>query len=137
MHCAMTRNRRGAHVLALCAALPAAGALSAAAEPPAFVYAIDTIAVFEALTVPETFRTDLARAGKYLAPAREDPDLLPVVFQDVSRYPRHIEFMAREFPDRFPALTPDEYVRLVERRATRSYWVGMLLEIHPADGGTH
>ncbi|MBN1443190.1 MAG: hypothetical protein JXA90_10800 [Planctomycetes bacterium] len=107
------------------------GAPAAAAN---YVTRIDTQEVFESVTIPEGFRDDLLRTGKYLAPADADPDLLPTVFQDVHVYPRHIEFMAGEFPERFPSLTPEEYQALVEVRATRRYWAGSLYGILPREG---
>ncbi len=89
---------------------------------------IDTREVFDAVTISEDFRPDILRAGKYLAPAVDD-EVIPVCYQNVNIYPRHLEFMATEFPERFPAMTPAEYLAIVEQRATRRYWAGALFEI--------
>jgi len=101
---------------------------------PAYVERIDSLEAFRTVSVEEHFRPDLLRVGKYLAPAVNDPQLLPTVFQNVNIYPRHLEFMAREFPDHFPSLTPEEYLDLVERRARRKYWAGSIYQIAPATG---
>ena len=114
-------GRPGAALLALAALASSAGAAN-------YATVIDSRALFDALTMPEEFRPDLLRTGKYLAPAAAG-DLLPVCYQNVNVYPRHLEFMAFEFPERFPAFTPEEYMALVERRAPRRYWAGALFEI--------
>ena len=66
------------------------------------------------------------RAGKYLVPAREDSMLLPTVFQNVRRFPLHIEFLRQAFPERFAGLGAREYRDLVERRASRQYFAGVI-----------
>ncbi|HAK97685.1 MAG TPA: hypothetical protein DCM87_22530 [Planctomycetes bacterium] len=116
-----TFGRPGAAMLALAALASLAGAAN-------YANVIDSRPTFDALTMAEEFRPDLLRTGKYLAPAVEG-DLLPVCYQNVNVYPRHLEFMAFEFPERFPAFTPEEYMAIVERRATRQYWAGALFEI--------
>ncbi|MBI4607066.1 MAG: VCBS repeat-containing protein, partial [Planctomycetes bacterium] len=98
----------------------------------------------EALCTEGDFHLVSARAGgggevvrvtKYLAPARAgDPSLLPVLFQDVRRYPLHQDFLAGAFPERFPALTPETYDALTARRATRRYFVGDLYLLETAEG---
>ena len=95
-------GRPGAALLALAALASSAGAAN-------YATVIDSRALFDALTMPEEFRPDLLRTGKYLAPAAAG-DLLPVCYQNVNVYPRHLEFMAFEFPERFPAFTPEEYM---------------------------
>ena len=78
---------------------------------------------------------DPPRTLKFMAPARTgDPSLLPLVFQDVRRYPLHQDFLAGEFPDRFPALQTEAYERLTARRATRSYLAGLIEEVRDAAG---
>ena len=67
------------------------------------------------------------RLTKYLVPAREDPSLLGTLFQNVNRFEFHRQFLAEVFPDRFPGLTVEEYLRLVERRADRQYFAGSLV----------
>ncbi len=75
------------------------------------------------------------RANKYIVPARpEDPSLLPPLFQNTKRYSLHQEFLARVFPDRFPALTAEQYNTLVGRRRTRDYYVGVVVEVEVDPG---
>ncbi len=100
-----------------------------------YVHTIEDRATFESLTIAEVFRTELLRTGKFLAPAHSDPDLVPTVFQNVNVYGMHMQFMAAEFPDQFPFLTPERYMTLVERRAQREYWAGLIYEIVPGNDG--
>jgi len=91
-----------------------------------FVDSLCTEAEFFELSIP-------ARGGsrqrilKFVTP--EDPDdetLLPTMYQNVRLEPLHQEFLADNFPERFPRLTRDAYDGLVHRRATRDYFVGNL-----------
>ncbi len=41
------------------------------------------------LTIPGNSHTNVARAGKVMAPVSDDPELLPVVFQNVNLCPFH------------------------------------------------
>ena len=66
------------------------------------------------------------RVGKYVAPSRDDKSLLPVLFQNTSRFVLHEEFLRGAFPERFGGLTGAEYVALTERRATRDYYLGAI-----------
>jgi hypothetical protein len=75
------------------------------------------------------------RFVKFVAPARDDPSLLPVVFQNSGRFALHQEFLLEVFSDRFPALTSDEYARRVGRRATREYFAGAITRISPREAG--
>ncbi len=123
---------RRTRVAGFCAAiLPATlvGALD-------YVTRIDTTEVFESVTMEEGFRDDLVRTGKYLAPARDDPALLHTVYQNVNilEYRLHISFMSTVFGDYFPNLDIDEYKALVQQRATRQYWAGVVYQIIPREG---
>ena len=71
------------------------------------------------------------RVLKFIAPARDDPVLLPTLFQNSSRYPLHQHFLRSVFPERFPGLTTAEYDRLVSRRETRSYFAGSISRFRP------
>ena len=67
------------------------------------------------------------RVLKFITPADpSDESLLPTLYQNVRLEPLHQEFLAKNFPDRFPLLTRDRYDALVHRRATRDYFVGNL-----------
>ncbi|MCI0634591.1 MAG: VCBS repeat-containing protein, partial [Actinobacteria bacterium] len=91
----------------------------------------------EICTGMDFFRVSIASRGegpvervtKYVAPARDDPELLPTVFQNVARFPLHEDFLREVFSDRFPALSAEEYDQLVGRRATRQYFVGALARV--------
>jgi hypothetical protein len=102
------------------------------AGAPAYLPAIRSVADFEAVSIPAA--GVIERTTKYLVPALDDPSLLPVFFQNVSRYRFHREFLAAEFADRFPALSNEEYLRLTERRATRQYFAGTLSRLKTASG---
>ncbi len=83
---------------------------------------------FRRLSAPTSTAASSPRATKYIIPARDDSELLPSLFQNVNRFQLHEEFLRRAFPDRFPTLFRDEFERLVGRRATRDYYVGVLQE---------
>jgi hypothetical protein len=75
------------------------------------------------------------RVTKYIVPAnREDGSLLPPYFQNVHVYRLHQEFLAGAFPERFPALGRDAYDRMVNRRATREYFVGNVYRLRADEG---
>ncbi len=112
---------------------PLVVALLALAEPT-HVHEIPDAAVFDMVARRTSARPDIASSTKYLTPAVDDPALLPTVYQNVNIYPFHVDFMAAEFPDRFPGLTTAEYRRLVEQRATRRYFAGELFRLLPRDG---
>ena len=95
-------------------------------EGDAYLHRIVSEADFEKLSIPEGFLPGVDRVTKFLVPARDDPALLPTVFQNVNIYRRHEQFLAAEFPERFPGLDGEEYLALVERRTTRSYFAGVL-----------
>lgn len=100
-----------------------------------YVNDIEDRATFQTITITEAFQPELLRTGKFLAPVSDDPALLPTAFQNVNVYGMHMDFMAAEFPDHFPFLTPERYMNLVERRAGRQYWAGLIYEIIPDNDG--
>ncbi len=100
---------------------------------PAYLHEIATEEDFN-LVAQEDPRPDITARTKYLAPASDDPTLLAMVYQNVNMYLFHLDFMASEFPDRFPGLTTAEYHNLVEVRASRRYFAGALWQIVPAGG---
>jgi hypothetical protein len=92
----------------------------------AYLERVCTPADFHKVSVP-ALEGGALRVTKYVAPAAPgDPELLPVLFQNARRYPLHQEFLAREFPERFPALDAAAYQRLVGLRASRSYFAGSI-----------
>jgi hypothetical protein len=76
----------------------------------------------------------IERFTKYTLPVRDDPTLLPTVFQDTKRFPLHRQFLSEVFPDRFPFLIPEVYDNLVGRRDTREYFVGTVSRIRAENG---
>jgi hypothetical protein len=89
---------------------------------------IETLAEFDRLSKPSSTPPAI-RFTKFLVPVRDgDPNLLPVVYQNVNVYPKHEEFLRAEFADKFPGLSVEEYTTLVEIRATREYWAGILFQ---------
>ena len=96
--------------------------------------AISSDEMFDQVAAPSRDRPDVTATTKFILPASSDPDLLPTTYQNVNVYPFHVEFLAAEFSDRFPGLTTSEYRRLVEQRATREYFAGVLFRLEPAGG---
>jgi hypothetical protein len=91
---------------------------------------------FRRVTVASTRRGSVLRQGKFVAPARDDERLLPVIFQNSSKYRLHLDFLEQVFPERFGGMTTEEYDQLVARRATREYFVGFLQQVRAASGAT-
>ncbi|MBI4583364.1 MAG: VCBS repeat-containing protein [Planctomycetes bacterium] len=92
----------------------------------------------EALCTPAEFHRFSASAGnsgpgdrfvKFLLPVKDGAALLPTLYQNTRRFLLHPDFLRQVFPDRFPALTAEEYEKLVGRRATRQYFVGSISRI--------
>ena len=78
------------------------------------------------------------RLGKFLLAAdAPTPDLpFAAAFQDVSRFPLHLDFLRVAFPEQFGALSEEDYTALSARRATRLLWAGGLRAFGDADGRT-
>ena len=94
----------------------------------AYVERIDTRDEFDRLSRTSDLPPAL-RSTKFMVPVRDDdPSLLPTLFQNVNIHALHIEFLKREFPERFPALSQAEYDALVNIRGTRDYFVGVLFQ---------
>ena len=64
----------------------------------------------------------------------DDPSLLPPQYQNGRLFDLHQDFLAAVYPDRFPALGPQEYNRLVGRRETRDYYIGSITRLAAASG---
>ncbi len=91
-----------------------------------YLPAIKNEADFDLLAKSAERAGEVERTAKFLLPARADPGLLPPLFQNVNLYKLHQEFLTKVFPDRFPALSVEQYLDLIERRATRRYFAGTL-----------
>lgn len=96
--------------------------------PAADVDALETICTeldFQTVSVPtQSMFSD--RVTKYIVPARSDAALLPPLFQNLTRFALHQEFLVSVFPERFGDLTAEGYRDLAERRATRDYYGGAI-----------
>jgi len=106
----------------------------AAGEGEGYLWRVDTEGEFEKISVVENLLPGVERTTKYTIPASGDSSLLPPVFQNANLYRFHLDFLAAEFSQRFPGLTHPEYLALVERRATRSYFAGVVYRFS-AEGG--
>lgn len=96
---------------------------------------VDSTADWAAISVPTSdVRCDLDEESKYLTPAVPDAELAETVYQDVKVHRFHLELMRVAFADRFGGLTPEAYLQLVQRRATRRYFAGTLVRL--TDGQT-
>ena len=103
---------------------------------PSYLESVPDVSAFESIARESRSRPDLIAATKFLAPAADDPTLLPTVYQNVNVHAFHADFMSSEFPERFPGLTAGEYRRLTELRATREYFAGSVARIRTSDGET-
>ncbi|MCA9424618.1 MAG: VCBS repeat-containing protein [Candidatus Omnitrophica bacterium] len=98
-----------------------------------FLLKIETEEDLESITVEGSGRFDVVREGKYWAPATDDPDLLPNMFQNVNLYPFHPEFFTSVFPERFAG---QDTLALILRDSPRDYFAGAIFEFRTVDGGT-
>ena len=71
---------------------------------------------------------------KYTLPARDDPDLIPTVFQNTRLYALHEDFLGTVFPTQFPGLTASGLVARTQLRKTRDYFIGALERVPTAHG---
>lgn len=78
---------------------------------------------------------DQVRSAKYLLPARAGARLAPL-FMNAARHELHFEFLAQVFPELFPALTAEQYLRLLFDPAQREFLVGAVTEYRTAGGAT-
>ena len=99
-----------------------------------FLETICTGSDFHKVSAPGRTGSTIERAGKYILPVRDAPELLGTTFQNVRRFSLHQEFMSAVFPERFPALTFEDFNRVVGNRATRSYYVGILSRLRTDKG---
>jgi len=101
-------------------------------EGPACLQRVDSLAGWQAITLVDDFGR---RVTKFMSPARDEPELLPLVFQNSRRWEIHLEFLRAAFPELFGQLGMDGYVALVMRRATRDYYAGGLRELPAGQPG--
>jgi hypothetical protein len=91
-----------------------------------------------------TVNTQTGKPGgtKFMLPASDDPDLLPIIFQNSKRYRLHICLLCCAFSEMFgvadnceavspddcrnPQLTPSDYLQMIMRRDTRTYHSGAI-----------
>ena len=84
---------------------------------------------FRFLTVEDSGSADVERVGKFMVPARSDAALLPPLLQNANLFPIHREFLFSVFPERFPALSLEQYRELVMDPETRSYFTGSVVRL--------
>lgn len=107
---------------------------SRAPAPEHYLELICTELDYHEMSRPKRGVGSADRSLRYMTPASDDPDLLPVLFQNTERHPLHQEFLESVFPERFAGLKPAQYDGLVGRRATREYYVGALLRFRDEAG---
>lgn len=100
---------------------------------PDFRTRICTPLDFHELAAPSR-STSIRSALKFLAPATDDPEQLETVYQNTNRFRLHQEFLAAVFPERFPSLSAQEYGDLVNRRASRQYYAGVIQLVQTQEG---
>lgn len=94
-----------------------------------FLEKVQSTSDFEVISSPVSLG-EVEAVAKFLLPANAaDSSLLGPVFQNTNKYQFHREFLATVFPDRFPDLSFEEYLNLVERRATRRYYAGSVARL--------
>ncbi len=100
----------------------------------------------------ENTQTGKPGGTKFMLPASGNPDLLPMIFQNSKRYRLHICFLCCAFSEMFgpadnceavspydcenPSLTPADYLQLIMRRDTRSYYSGAVHYAEDLSEGT-
>ena len=99
-----------------------------------YLESICTEADFFQVSIASNREGLVERLTKFIVPADpEDLALLPPLFQNVRRFALHQKFLATAFPHRFPALTPELYDQMVNRRESREYFVGNLFRLRFLD----
>jgi hypothetical protein len=99
-----------------------------ATEP--FLHQICTPQDFDSLSRPSS-QPPQGRVTKFIVPAADDAALIPPVFQNVRTFPQHVELLAAHFSESFPV---EEYLELVDLRASRRYFAGALHQIETSSG---
>ncbi len=133
-------RRRPAVALAAAVALltgcpPAEDPCADAAEELGFapcVLRVPDVATWKAVSI-ETAAIDQRRVGKHMIPAHDDARL-PTLYVDANEFDLHFDFMVRVFGERFPALTPVEYVEMVLDPDAREFYTGVVIEYVAPDG---
>lgn len=96
-------------------------------EGEGYLKAIRTTSELDKVATTASALPGVDLSTKCLVPAQDgDPDLLPVLFQNVHVYPFHFEFLLGEFRDKFTGLTANQYLEIVEKRAARKYYALLL-----------
>ncbi len=87
---------------------------------------------WEALSIPAG-AIDQISATKYLAPASDDARL-PTMYLDAHQWVLHFDFLTDVFGDRFPSLSPVEYVTMILDPDHREFFAGTVTEYLLPDG---
>jgi hypothetical protein len=95
-------------------------------EDVSYLREIRSEADFDLVSVPSQRGGEVERVTKYLTPSRPEAAIRETLFQNVGLYRLHVDFLSQVFPNLFPALDAEEYLALVEHRATRHYFAGDL-----------
>ena len=103
---------------------------------PVCVERVKTAEEFVIITKEAGYLPGSDRITKFMAPAVDDPEVLPTLFQNLNRYSYHIEFLRLVFPDLFGELDPQGYLDLILKRETRQYYSGNLVRIEDLVEGT-
>ncbi|MBW1809375.1 MAG: hypothetical protein JRJ87_14365 [Deltaproteobacteria bacterium] len=102
---------------------------------PACLRRVDSAAEFEVISLEARLFEYSDRVTKYTAPAGKDPELLPLVFQNVNRYEIHLYFLALVFAEYFPDLNEEKYMEMILTRANRKHYAGNFVHVdHPVEG---
>ncbi len=95
---------------------------------------IEDVETWERFSIPAG-QVDLLRAAKHMVPSVEDARV-PTLYVDSNRYLLHYDFIVEVFGDRFPGLTPVDYVTLVLHPTEREYYTGTIGQYLRTDGST-
>ncbi|MBN2496036.1 MAG: hypothetical protein JXR96_15695 [Deltaproteobacteria bacterium] len=96
---------------------------------PTCLERIETEADFESISVG----AGQVLGTKFMLPLdADDPDLLPIVFQNSQRWQLHIEFLRGAFPERFGDLGAGAYMDLILYRQSRDYYAGGIQRLDDA-----
>ena len=104
-------------------------------DGPVCMVQVESDEEFVVITREAGYLPNSDRITKYMAPAKDDPDLLPTIFQNLNRYHYHIDFLKTVFDERFSDLDQQKYLDLILQRETRRYFSGNIVRIDdPGEG---
>ncbi len=108
---------------------------SRAYPDPLFLEEVRSLADYESVTLPSS-RPEVLRRGKFLLAAEGASAPFESAFQDVGRHALHYDFLRAAFPEAYGALTVDDYIAMVSRRATRAFFAGGIRSFADRSGDT-